>query len=377
MEIRPFRSFTRIVGRLVMTTVIVLFAILLILTGILAVNSSGKPRPFLDETGNVLPGSISEKIFVNINGVDQGMFIKGRNVDNPVLLYLHGGMPEYFLSEKYPNGLEDIFTVVWWEQRGSGMSFDARVPKESITLEQLIADTLAVTDYLRNRFQREKIYLLGHSGGSFLGIQAAKASPERFYAYIGVAQMVNPLKSENLVYGYMLQEFKANGNRKMAQKLEGAPVTMEAGIPAEYLAVRDVAMHSLGIGTTRDMKSIVTGLFLPSLMFREYSLKDKFNLWRGKVRNGVSIMWEKSLSMDLSQQVTELDLPVYLLEGAYDYTCNYTLAREYYEKIAAPVKGFYTFEKSAHCPIFEEPQKAMQILQEDVLSGQTLLSDEE
>jgi len=161
----------------------------------------------------------------------------------------------------------------------------------------------------------------------------------------------------------------------LARKLEAAPVTMEDSVPPEYLAVRDEAMHSLGIGTTHGMKSIITGLVLPSLTFREYTLMEKVKLWRGKVRNGVSVMWDTSLHMDLSQQVTELDLPVYFFEGLYDYTCNYTLARDYFEQIQAPVKGFYTFEQSAHCPIFEEPEKMRQILREDVLTGAANLAD--
>lgn len=348
---------------------------LLILVGLLLAISPGKPKPFVDENGNPLVGSISEKVFVNINGMEQGMFIKGKNINNPVLLYLHGGMPDYFLTQNYPIDLEDYFTVVWWEQRGSGISYRDDIPKESITLEQLISDTLEVTDYLRNRFHQDKIYLMGHSGGTFIGIQAASQAPELYHAYIGVAQMSNQLKSEQLAYDYMLEEFKANGNEDMVRKLEAAPVTTERGIPVEYLAVRDVAMHGLGIGTTHDMKSIVTGIFLPSLTFREYTFMEKINMWRAKAHNGVSVIWETGLRMDLSQEVTELDLPVYFLEGVYDYTCAYPLAREYFGKINAPVKGFYTFENSAHSPMFEEPEKMRQILLEDVLAGENHLAD--
>jgi pimeloyl-ACP methyl ester carboxylesterase len=134
-------------------------------------------------------------------------------------------------------------------------------------------------------------------------------------------------------------------------------------------------MHSLGIGTTHDMRSIVSGIFLPSLAFREYSLMDKLNLWRAKARNGVSVLWATSLHTDLSQQVTELDLPVYFFEGIYDYTCSYALAKDYFEKLKAPVKGFYTFEQSAHSPIFEEPARSLKILREDVLAKANSLAD--
>jgi len=215
-------------------------------------------------------GSLSEKIHVNINGIEQGMFIKSKDSTNPVLLYLHGGMPDYFLTRKYPTGLEDYFTVVWWEQRGSGISFSADIPQETMTLEQIISDTKEVTNYLRKRFGQEKIYLMGHSGGTFIGIQVASRAPELYHAYIGVAQISDQLKSEMLAYEYMLKQFREKGNTKMVRKLEAAPVTMTEGTPDAYRVLRDPAMHSLGIGTTHDMKSVISGIFLPSLIYPEY-----------------------------------------------------------------------------------------------------------
>jgi hypothetical protein len=110
----------------------------------------------VDENGKPLPGSISEKVYVGINGVKQGMYIKSKDATHPMLLYLHEGIPEYFLTKRYLTGLEDDFTVVWWEQRGSGISYNAAPPRASLTLVQLIADTLEVTQYLRNRFHKEK-----------------------------------------------------------------------------------------------------------------------------------------------------------------------------------------------------------------------------
>ena len=147
-----------------------------------------------------------------------------------------------------------------------------------MTLEQFIVDTLEVTNYLRKRFGKEKIYLMGHSGGTFIGIQTAARAPELYYAYIGVAQMSNQLESEKLAYDYMLQQFKADGNSRMVQRLEAAPVTMTSGTPKAYLAVRDGAMHSLGIGSTRDMTSVIEGIFLASLQFREYTLREKIKV---------------------------------------------------------------------------------------------------
>jgi pimeloyl-ACP methyl ester carboxylesterase len=353
----------------------VLFVSLLVLVGILLLMSPGTPKPYLDENRNLLAGSISEKIKVNIGGLEQGMFVKGKNARNPVLLYLHGGLPDYFLTEHYPTGLKDYFTVVWWEQRGSGLSYSPDLPPETMTLEQLISDTLEMTNYLRSRFGKEKIYLMGHSGGTFIGIHAAARAPELYCAYIGVAQMSNQLESEKLAYDFMLKQFKKNGNTGMVRKLEAAPVTMTDGTPKAYLAVRDQAMHSLGIGTTHDMKSVVTGIFLPSLTCQEYTLLEKVNLWRGKARSGVSPLWDEITTTDLSKQIPALDLPVYFFHGIYDYTCSYTVAKSYFEKLKAPIKGFYTFEHSAHSPLFEEQGKMREIVLADVLTGSKGLAD--
>jgi pimeloyl-ACP methyl ester carboxylesterase len=361
--------------RIMLIMLLTFLACLLIVTAVIWAYSPGTTKPFQDESGSLLRGSISEKIQININGVKQGMFIKGRDTTKPVLLYLHGGMPEYFLAHKYPTGLENYFTVVWWEQRGSGLSYNSSILPETMTLKQMISDTKEVTNYLRKRFGKEKIYLMGHSGGTFIGIQVAAEAPELYYAYIGVAQMSDQLKSEKLAYEYMLNQFREIGNTKMARKLEAAPVTTESGISGAYQALRDPAMHSLGIGTTHTMNSVITGIFLPSLACRDYTLKEKINLWRGKSSSGISILWDEMLATNLTLKVPELKIPVYFIEGIYDYTCSYTLAKEYFDKLQAPVKGFYTFSKSAHSPLFEEPAKMQQIIEKDVLRGMNELAE--
>jgi len=339
--------------------------------------SRARRRRFTARGDEPIADIVAEKVFLDINGVRQGMFIEGRDARNPVLLYLHGGMPEVFLTERYPTGLEECFTVVWWEQRGSGLSYRRDIPRETITLEQMIADTVAVTDWLRQRFGQEQIYLMGHSGGSFIAIQAAARAPQLYRAYIGVAQMSDQLRSEKLAYDYMLQQFETEGNARMVRKLKAAPVTMENGTPRSYLALRDRAMHPLGIGTTHDMRSHITGVFLASLRSRHYTLREKIHLWRGKASSGVSSLWDEMISTDLSARLTELHLPVYFFSGIYDYTVNYTLSKQYLDKIEAPLKGFYSFRHSAHSPVFEEPQLARAILQQDVLAGTNRLADAE
>lgn len=283
-------------------------------------------------------------------------------------------MPEYFLSERYPTGIEDVFTVAWWDQRGAGLSYRAGSARESMTLAQLTADTLAVTDYLRRRFGVEKIYLMAHSGGTSIAIQAAARAPELYHAYIGVGQMVDQLESEQIAYDYMLRLYRARGDERMVRRLEAAAPTPTWPLPRSYLALRDAAMHGAGVGTTRSMRSVVSGLFVPSLLTRQYTLVEKVNLWRGKVRSG-TLLRGSMFSLDLRELVPALEVPVYFLHGVYDYTCSYELARAYAAAIDAPVKGFYSFPNSAHSPFFEEPVRTLEILRKDVLTGGNALSD--
>jgi pimeloyl-ACP methyl ester carboxylesterase len=347
----------------------------MVFVGAVYVNSSRQPKPFLDNGGKPLAGSISEKVFMEINGVKQGLFIKGRSLSNPVLLYLHGGMPDFFLTQDYPTGLEDHFTVVWWEQRGTGISYAGNIGPKALDSRQLIEDTKTLSRYLGRRFDREKVYLMGHSGGTFIGLQAAAEAPELYHAYIGVAQMVDQRASEKEAYDYMLQYFERLGDKGMARRLRQAPVPRRGDLPKAYLALRDKAMHRSGVGTMHHMRSVFRGLFIPSLFFREYSFADKVKLWRAKASSGLSAISSEILATDLSQRITRLEVPFYVFHGSMDYTVSYALSKAYFAQVQPPVKCFYTFARSAHCPLSEEPQKMVQIIIGDVLKSQNGLSD--
>ena len=144
-------------------------------------------------------------------------------------------MPDYFLTEQYPVRLEDLFTIAWWDQRGTALSYHSGIPSQTMTVEQFVADTLAMTDHLRERFGQDKIYLLGHSWGSFIGIQAAARAPERYHAYVGMAQLVHQLESEKLAYDYLLAAYERRGDARMVRDLAKAPVSLAEGTPAAYL----------------------------------------------------------------------------------------------------------------------------------------------
>jgi pimeloyl-ACP methyl ester carboxylesterase len=128
-------------------------------------------------------------------------------------------------------------------------------------------------------------------------------------------------------------------------------------------------MHELGIGTMHKMKSVITGIFLPIMQNGEYAFSERINIWKAKsICLRKSNLWDMS-TIDLSREITSIEIPVYFMHGIYDYTVNYSLTKEYYEKLDSPLKGFYTFEHSAHSPIFEEPEKVNKILLEDVING--------
>lgn len=356
----------------------VILTVILIITGLFLYWSPGKVKPLTDQTGKLIPGSISEKTFIEINGTRQGMFIKGIDSTKPVLLFLHGGpaMPEYAISREYTNVLEKYFVVCWWDQRGSGLSFQANNSSDTITAEQIVDDTRQVANYLRERFKQDKIFLLGHSWGSYIGIKAASATPELYHAYIGVAQLTNQIESERDAYRYMLANYKKDGRHKMVKKLENIPLLTMNTMPDEYRGLRDAMMHELGIGTTHKMRSIISGIFMPINKYPEYTIKEKINLWRGKWSDNSTRMWNQMLADDITSSIIKLDIPVYFMHGIYDYTVSYKLAKIYFETLEAPMKGFYTFEYSAHSPIFEEPPMWQRIIEEDILKGKVQFADE-
>lgn len=209
---------------------------------------------------------------------------------------------------------------------------------------------------------------MAHSGGTYLGIKVIAKYPEMYKAYIGVAQISYQKLSEKKAYDYIIEQYRHDAKKKrMVNDLLSHPFIMTEEIPIQYTKIRDYAMHDLGVGTMHHMKDVITGLIIPSLLFKEYTIKEKIDLWKGKASSGISIMWDEMMSHDLAQENIVFEIPVYFLHGIYDYTCSHELSKEYYEMLTAPVKGFYSFKKSAHCPIFEEPDECIRTIKENIL----------
>ncbi|WP_372948544.1 alpha/beta fold hydrolase [Mariniphaga sp.] len=362
------------------TFILIILSLIISVILYLVLISPGKPDVFKDEDGNILESSISEKIFVPIGGVKQGMFIRSKNTDNPVLLFVHGGpgFPNYFLFEKFKPGLEDYFTVCYWEQRGGGLSYTSEVTIESMTLEQLTSDAIEVTNYLRERFGKDKIYIMAWSGGTGIALPAVAEAPQLFHAYIAMAQITRQRESEKIAYQFMLKHYtEMNDQRAVKDLLRFNHLETESDLISFYNSgTRDKLMHKLGIGTMRSMKSVFIDIFLPVWTCRAYTLKEKYIIWKSKLiflpKTNLKI---QALKTDFSETYPEIKVPVYFMCGKHDLTVNIDLTKDYYNRLDAPLKGFYTFENSAHGPLFEEPERFMEILVKGMLKTDISLAD--
>lgn len=342
--------------------------------------SAGIPTPIKDTNGKPIEGSMSEKVFVNIGGIQQGMFIRSKNSSKPVLLFLHGGpgFPNYFLFEKYQPGLEDYFTVCYWEQRGCGLSYYSGMEKESVNLEQLTADALELSRYLCKQFGKEKIYIMAWSGGTTIALPAVARDPSLFHAYIAIGQITNQPVSERIAFKYMLSEFKKTNQQNALRTLKKyRNLESDADLISFYnSAARDNYMHQLGIGTMRNMKSILSGIFIPVWKCNAYTFQEKFKIWKSKLvfipKTNVK---NQTLAIDFGAMYRTLEIPFYCISGKHDYTVNYELTRNYFDQLNAPLKGFYTFENAAHGPLFEDTDHFRKIIESDILNLKTSLAD--
>lgn len=267
--------------------------------------------------------------------------------------------------------------MCYLEYRGTSISYHSGMSVQDMTTDRYLSDVVAVTKYLKERFNQDKIYLMGHSFGTFLGIQVAYQYPELYHAYIAMSQITNQTESEKNAYQFMLEQYSLANNSKMVNKFKKYPILSSNEAYQKYFvsSLRDKSMHDLGIGTTHSMNSVITGIFLPSLRCTAYTPMERINIWYSKVFISASPVAIESRKFNVFDKVPSLSIPVYFFGGIYDYTCCYSLQKEYYKVLKQPLKGFYTFDNSSHSPLFEEPEKAINILTKDVIKKSNTLSD--
>ncbi|MFX0175184.1 MAG: alpha/beta fold hydrolase [Candidatus Hodarchaeota archaeon] len=320
--------------------------------------------PILGEDGNEKPNSITSMEFIKLGGIEQWIIIRSHNINNPLLLLLHGGpgSVESPLSYKFQRELEKSFIVVNWDQRGGGKSYSKKISKESMNIEQFITDAHDLIQLLKKRFKKEKIYIVGHSWGSILGTLLVQHYPELFYAYIGVGQVVNIVDNEIFSFQYTLEEAKKRGNKKALKQLE--KIRPYTGENLKHLKIQRKWLKKFG-GVLHNQKSMWS-LIKVGMRSPEYKLGDFIKFIKG-INFSIKYLWGTLFSIDFLKDVKELEVPVYFCVGRYDYNAPFELSERFFKKLRAPMKKYIWFENSAHCPNFEEPDKYQNFLITEVL----------
>lgn len=309
--------------------------------------------------------SLSEKTTLKADGAELGLILLSDNVDNPVLLVCGGGpgIPQYLLESFYPSVLPEYFTVCYYDYRGTGLSFDSSIDTDEMTTNRFIDDTLLVTDYLRECFGKEKIYIMGHSFGTYVALNTVYLHPENYIAYLAMSQDCDQHRSELLAYDYMRSQYEKLGNRSMVVKFDEYHIDESDEDYRKYTnsGLRDKAMHALGVGTTSDMDNVITGIFFPSLRVTAYTPLERINIWRGKAASGSFAVHNESRLFNAFESIKSINIPIWFFAGENDMTCCTSLQKEYYETIDAPNKEFFLYEGCAHSPIYEDSNKSREI----------------
>lgn len=295
--------------------------------------------------------SISELSQISINGTKHQFMIRGKDKDNPIIIFVHGGpgCSEIPYVTKYQEKLEQHFTIVHYDQRGSGKSYHFFENYSELTSQLLVSDLLEITDYISNRFGKKKIILVGHSFGTYIALQAASQAPEKFSAYIGIGQMSDPIKGELNNLKYCLEQANIAGNNDDFKKLESLKAKIEKGsiiTPRSYIRKYGGAARLID-----DNGDYYEGF----LTHPEYNLLDVVRYLRGVSVS--QVLETEAINNPLPSLVTDIKIPCYFVMGQYDHMTSTQSAKEYFDSITVDKKEFKLYSNSAHYPQFEEEDK--------------------
>lgn len=296
--------------------------------------------PLRDAEGRRLFGGIASLERVRLNGGEQWITIRGHDRSNPVLLNLGMGGPGGggFAQRTLLEPLEEHFTVVSWDEPGTGKSYGA-VPFEELDRERYVADAVALTDLLRERFAQDRIYLYGVSWSSILGIWLVQEHPERYHALATTGQMVNTTENDRMGYELALQHLDQTGQDRRADRLRanGPPPYRGEDVVYRYVAFLDVLNE---IMDTPRLSVIVP---IVPFLAPEYGYVDKVNHTRGLI-DSFNAVYPQLEDLDFVQQAPELEVPVYFFVGRRDVNAMASLVEEYYEVLSAPKKQLIWLE---------------------------------
>lgn len=341
-----------------------LHSLIIILGMIFLVSVAGctSTRPFTDAEGHVVRGSIATMERLPIGGIAQSVWFRGVDTRNPAVILLHGGpgASESALFRHYDAALEQHFLMVYWEQRGTGRSYHSSTPRDSMTLAQFERDLDELVDLVRRRFGQNKVILLAHSWGTELGTIYAYRYPEKVAAYVGIGQVANFAEDERVSYQWALdQAVQRDDRRAIAQLRAMSPgpksVDDELGL-GEWV-------EKFG-GSLRQGPS--TGkLIWAALSTDEAGLWDLARFGQGNKFSLESLRPEYS-KLDLTR-CRRFRVPIVFLLGRHDWHVPSILAEQYFNTIDAPCKRLIWFERSAHNPPFEEPERFVHVMVNEVL----------
>ncbi len=330
--------------------------------------SGPKPRNRAEATGVVrelrrivTPEGIERNETVRIGGIDQFVSIRGADRRNPVLLILHGGpgFPLMPMAWWNTRALEEYFTVVHWDQRGSGKTHllnDPEAVAPTMKPDTFIDDTGEMVAWLRQELDKDKVFLLGTSWGSYIGLEFARRKPEWLHAYIGVGQAADVPESERRGYAFALDAARKARNEQAIAELEAIAPYAAPGkpIPLADIAVERKWSDFFG-GVMAYRTHQIDGI--AARLSPDYTDDEAPRIFDG---NGYSqdFLFEPVVALDLGR-ITELECPLIVLAGRHDRTVNSTVAHDWFQKVRAPQKHFVWFENSAHEVLSEEPGKVL------------------
>jgi proline iminopeptidase len=307
----------------------------------------------------VTPNGVERLEKVPIGGIDQWVSIRGADRRNPVLIVLHGG-PGYVsmpMSWWFGRGWEEYFTVVHWDQRAAGKTHLLTDPAKvapTLTLDRMVADAEELIAWVRKDLRKEKVFVLGHSFGSYAGVEIAQRHPDWLHAYIGVGQIADAPEGERRGWHFALDAARRAGNAVAVRELEAlAPYPP----PGKRLSIDDIMTERKWVeyygGTMAYRRDNAAEGDLAELSPDDTDEESR-RVWEGN-RFATPILLPEILSLDLG--VKKLDCPLILFEGRHDTNMNAEVAAEWFAKVKAPEKHIIWFEHSAHLPMTEEPGK--------------------
>lgn len=309
---------------------------------------------------------------ITLGGAPSHIRVRGTSSENPLLLFLHGGPggPDRHLVLKHQSALADVCTLICWDQRGSGKSYTRAQAREEMTIDLIVRDAEELIEYLCKKFNKEKLYVVGHSWGSVLGVLLAQRKPERLAAYVGMGQVVDLDENERLAYKFVWDEANRRGDKKAIRDLQriGEPVDGSYGSLKNLMIQRNI-MTKYGGGVYNETESIWKSVIVPVLKSPEYSLIDLYRYARGSYYCIGQLWNEVTVNIRFNKTVRALDMPVYITQGVHDENTPSSIAKAWFDELQAPHKEWIPFEKSAHSPIREEPELWGKIIREKLFAN--------